>query len=78
MADDEPMPDGFGVPTTTVNRFSIRAEGTIVTIVFGDALVGNHVVFHLAVVMSPDDALALAKSIQDTIAKNPPNPALES
>ena len=50
----------FRIPAQWANRFSIRVQGGLVRVVFGDALVGAHASFHTHIAMTADYAKALA------------------
>ncbi len=71
-----PRPAGFRIPAQWANRFSIRVQGGLVRVVFGDALVGAHASFHTHIAITADYAKALADSLQQMIAKASP-PAKE-
>lgn len=67
---EDPQPAGFKTPAVFSNRFIVRVDSDGLTrIVFGDALVRNHMAERSAVILTVDNALQLAELLMNTITE---------
>lgn len=66
--DDEPSPAGFGIPAIFTNRYMARLEGSMVRLVFGDAIIGKHAKMHTHLVMKLEDYRELGEMIRKSAA----------
>jgi hypothetical protein len=67
--NEDPQPAGFGMPALYANRFSIRIDGEIVRIVFGDAIIGKHAKMHTHIVLKTADLEQLGTSLVELAKK---------
>jgi hypothetical protein len=67
--DDDPQPAGFGLPGVYANRFSIRVDGEMTRIVFGDAIIGKHARMHTQIVLKTSDVEQLGATLVELVKK---------